>query len=76
MLLWFKAIVTNSMARAALHVPALLALGACLLGVTLALPLHDASRVELPLAHPAWVVGNLTFPYGNVTGEGTDGFPT
>lgn len=64
------------MARAGLRVPALVVLGACVLGIALALPLHDASRVEPPLAHPAWVVGNLTFPYGNVTGEGSDGFPT
>lgn len=50
--------------------------GAYLMGITLSLPLRDVSRADGLLTHPSWVVGNLTFPFGNVTGEGSDGFPT
>ncbi len=32
--------------------------------------------MEPDKAQPSWVIGNLTFPFGNVTGEGSDGFPT
>ena len=64
------------MARSGLRAPALVVFGACVLGVALAVPLHYSFRVEPQLAHPSWVIGNLTFPFGNVTGEGSDGFPT
>ena len=64
--------------RAGLRAPALVVVifGACLFGAALSLPLLNTSPNESPSSHPSWVVGNLTFPFGNVTGEGTDGFPT
>lgn len=64
------------MMRPGLRAFAPVVLGAYLLSVALSLPLRAASRVDEQLAHPSWVVGNLTFPFGNVTGEGSDGFPT
>jgi hypothetical protein len=64
--------------RAGLRAPAIVVVifGACLFGAALSLPLLNTSLNESPSSHPSWVVGNLTFPFGNVTGEGTDGFPT
>jgi hypothetical protein len=51
-------------------------LSTCMFGVAFSLPLQDASRVHEQSSHPSWVLGNMTFPFGNVTGEGSDGFPT
>jgi hypothetical protein len=78
--------ITMTPLRAGLRAPALVVVvfGACLFGAALSLPLHTTSPNEsafshptwVVFSHPTWVVGNLTFPFGNVTGEGTDGFPT
>jgi hypothetical protein len=64
------------MIRAALPSSALVFFGAYLLGMALSSPLRVVSRDKPQSTRPNWVVGNLTFTFGNVTGEGNNGFPT